>query len=470
MLLFFLDYPETVEWNWIQVKVNGDDFTSYLTPSEQVATLPMRSEIGRASLSFRDDGSMPSIGMWGTITLHAGIASPGTVIWGGCVNAIMLEPQSIHGGSVSLVSVDAQDFSVLLTANEPISERYGGGSNESVVMDYEIVDDLISTYLLPFYDAGSISSSNPVQCDYIQFDNETLRSALNKINERSGKDYGISAGEQFFWRPSNVGTVAHELSESPDYVTTFPMRAKPYYDADGIDQRNAVRVIGGWRESAAQTETFTTDGILYQFQVDYFPQTIISVDLGGISQTVGVYLVDDPADFDVLVWYDQRKFIYQLPPASGKTLTIVYRYPLRVEETVEDAASQAALGLTLWAPTISDASISSVDVAQMIGSAYLARSTAAIERAQVTTTWVGTAGPYLAGQVLKVSATALSWSSKLLQIQNVTARFVARGDTSIVMWDLDLGTPFTVGRSLADFFQNDAAALRPLNYVPLILT
>lgn len=463
------------QYQYLNVRIGTVDFTSYLANSEQTATMPAGSEVGRATLMFRHEGSMPAVPKWGTVVIKAGTAAPGTLVWGGFATRVSTEPQSMDGAASRLVTVDCQSYAIRLTTTEPISETYGGGNNESVTSDNDIVDDLVSTYLPAFYDAGSISSASPVTCSYIQFSEETLRSALNKIQERSVKEYGISEAGVFYYRPAtSAGTLEHKLNsdQNCDYDVDYPMVAKPYSDRDDVEVRNAVRVIGGWTVSAVQTESFVTDGTVYVFQVNYYPQVILSVTLANIAQTVGVYLVDDPADFDVLVHYDARKFYYQLPPSAGKTLEIAYRYPVRVEEDVINSAAVAAVGGTLWGPTIQDSTISDGTVAQTIGSAYLAWATASIARAQVSTSWVGAGGTiYRPGQTLSVSADALDWESELLEIQAVTMRFAPRpggAGSCLTYWDLDVGTPMTVGRSIGEAFSNDPQALRPKNYGPLI--
>lgn len=460
------------QFQYLNIQIGTVDLTPWLANVEQVASVPIGSEVGRATLTFRDDGTLPAIQQWGTVVIKAGTAAPGTAVWGGFATRESSDPIGMHGGTARLVTVDCQSYSIRLATTEPITETYGGGNNESILLDSDIVDNLVYTYLPAFYDAGSISSASPVQCDYIQFSDETLRSALNKILERSSKEYGITAGAKFYYRPAgNAGALQHMLTDQFDFEGTFPMTVKPYYDKDSVEVRNAVRVLGGWTESAVQTENFSTDGVIYEFQVDYFPQTIISVELANIPQTVGVYLVDDPADFDVLVWYDQRKFIYQLPPTSGKTLTILYRYPVRVEADVLNSASIAAVGGTLWGPAIVDSSISDGTVAQLIGSAYLAWATAAIERASVSTSWVGTAALYQPGQTIFVTVAPFNWIEAQLEIQAVTMRFAPRpGGTGacLTYWDLDVGTPMSFGRTLGGAFQ-DAPTLRSKTYAPLIL-
>lgn len=461
------------QFEFMKVQIGTVDFSSYLANVEQIASVPIGSEIGRATLVLRDDGTLPAIPQWGTVIISAGTVTPGTPVWGGFATRQSSDPVSMHGGSARLVTVDCQSFAIRLATTEPITDTYGGGNNESITQDYVVVDDLVSTYLPAFYDAGSISSSSPVQCDYIQFSEETLRSALNKVVERSGKKYGITAAAKFYYRPKNSGAaLEHMLSDNFDLSGTFPMSAKPYYDQDSVEVRNAVRVLGGWTVSAIQTESFTTDGTAYAFQVNYFPEVILSVKLANIVQTVGVYLVDDPADFDLLVHYDARKFYYQLPPSAGKTLEIIYRYPVRVAEDVLNSASITAVGGTLWGPAIVDSSISDGTVAQRIGSAYLAWSTAAIERASISTSWVGTAALYEPGQICYVTAAAFGWIEAELEIQAVTMRFAPRpGGTGLCLtyWDLDVGTPVSIGQSLGEVFRDDPTALRPKNYAPLIL-
>lgn len=457
------------QYQYMKVQIGTVDFTSYLANTEQTATMPAGAEVGRATLTFRDEGSMPAIPKWGTVVISSGTAAPGTPVWGGYATRQSCDPVSMHGGTVRMVTVDCQSYAIALSTTPPITETYGGGDNDSILQDSAIVTDLVATYLPAFFDGGSISSANPVQCDYIQFSDETLRSALNKVVERSAKEYGITAGADFYYRPTgSAGTLGHQLSDAPDNSDSFPMQAKPYSDRDDVEVRNAVRVVGGWTLSAVQDETFTTDGIAYSFVVNYFPQDIIRVRLANVVLSVGVYLVDPPADFDVLVHYDQRKFIFQLPPSAGKTLEIEYRYPVRVQEDVIDAASVAEVGGTIWGATIQDSSISQATVAQFIGSAYLARSTASIDRGQLTTSWVGTAIPYLPGQIVRVSAQALDWSSNEMEIQSVTMRFAPRpGGTGVCLtyWDLDVGTPVTIGQIIGGVYR-DAPEVRMKTHAP----
>lgn len=457
------------QYSYMNVQIGTVDFTPYLANTEQVATMPIGAEVGRATLSFRNDGTLPTIPKWGTVVIKAGTAAPGTPVWGGYATRQSSEPASMHGGTVSLLTVDCQSYAIRLSTTEPISETYGGGDYDAIILDNAIVANLVETYLPEFYDAGSISNSSPVQCDYIQFSEETLRSALNKIEERSDKEFGITAGADFYYRPRNTAVYSdHKLSDLPDYSNTWPMQAKPYSAIDDVEVRNAVKVVGGWTLSAVQDETFLTDGITYSFQVAYFPQDIIRVRLANIVLSVGVYLVDPPADFDVLVHYDQRRFIFQLPPDAGKTLEIEYRYPVRVEEVVTDAASIAEVGGTIWGPTIQDSSISQASVAQTIGSAYLARATASNVRGQVTTTWAGTASPYLPGQIVQVYALALQWEEEPLEIQAVTMRFAPRpggNGVCLTYWDLDVGSIKSVGHTLGEMYR-DAPEVRVKTFAP----
>lgn len=459
------------QYQYMKVQIGTMDFTRYLSNTEQTATMPAGAEVGRATLTFRDDGSMPAIPKWGTVVISSGTAAPGTPVWGGYATRQSSEPFSMSGGTVRMVTVDCQSYAIALTTTAPITETFGGGDYDSIVLDTAIVSNLVQTYLPAFYDAGSISSASPVQCDYIQFSEETLRSALNKIDERSAKDYGITAAAKFYYRPrSSAGYSEHKLSDVPDYSATWPMQAKPYSDIDDVEVRNAVRVVGGWTLSAVQDETFTTDGIAYSFVVNYFPQDVIRVRLANVVLSVGVYLVDPPADFDVLVHYDQRKFIFQLPPGGGKTLEIEYRYPVRVEETVTNAASIAQVGGTLWGPTIQDSSISQATVAQLIGSAYLDRVTQSNERGQLTTNWVGTVSPYLPGQIIQVYTQALGWDEEPLEIQGVTMRFAPRpggNGVCLTYWDLDVGRIQSFGHTLGGVYQ-DAPEVRAKTSSPAI--
>ena len=107
---------------YMSVQIGTVDFTAYLANTEQIATIATGSEIGRASLTFLDDSSMPEIPKWGTVVISSGTASPGTTVWGGFATRVSSDPLSMSAGSKRVVVVDCQSYVVAMLLPAPISE------------------------------------------------------------------------------------------------------------------------------------------------------------------------------------------------------------------------------------------------------------------------------------------------------------------------------------------------------------
>lgn len=461
-----------MEWNRIKVEIGTVDFTAWLANEEQVATLPNGPEVGRATFSLLDTGTLPAVTEWQALTLYGGGTAATVPIWAGYVTRIGQEPFNETGGTARLVTLDCQSAAVRLLTTEPITAQYGGGDYDYITTDRDVVSHLVNTYLPEFHNSAKIGTADQVQIDYIAFENENLRSALNKVSQRTGRTFGVDAVPEFWYRQKDETGFAtpyqYVLTDAPnwDEVDYVPMTVKPYYDRDAVDLRNKVRVVGGWTLSDVQEETFAGDDATLLFTLAARPDVIVSVVYANLAQTVGLMYVDDPADFDCLVNYDRQYILFDTAPESGKDVVVRYRYRTRVDVTVENAASVAAIG-TLWAPTVEDASISSAAQGSALGSAYLAAGVV-VERVQATTRFsggtAGTVTPWEPGRLVALTTAAFAWDEEQFSLHAVTmrARPMPGGDgVSVVEWDLDLGrSPATVGQVYGGNWNNTAVLPR----------
>lgn len=437
-----------MEWRTVKVIVGGVDLTAHLANREQTAQIPIGGEIGRASLTFIDLGSLPTISPWSRVTIQVTDPAPEVkTIWSGFVARTQFEPLSESAGTNRFVTVDCQSSAVKLLTNQPIDRVYGGGDLESIIFDGDIATDLIQTYAPSMYNSAKIVSTGQVQVDYIGFEGESLRGALSKLAQRSGRQFKVDAVGEIWYGLEDLGATPYTYYLSDvegDWAIddqALPMAVKPSVDVDATGLRNSVRVVGGSTLSTPQTETWAGDSVAYIFQTTYPPDEIVSVSVANTPQTVGIMYVDDPSLFDCLVHYDTRKFFFDTPPPTGKELEIVYRYSVRIDEIVQDVVSVGAIG-ELWAPVLRDNSISAIDQAEALGLAYLA-SLAETTRATLTTRHAGadpTDDIWEPGRSVEVTASALGWTSHTVTINSVTARFVPGGGSCQTYWDLDVGS------------------------------
>lgn len=469
----------TTEWRRISVTVGGNDLTAFLYGNDQTATLPDGPEVGRASITLRYDAEVDALGIndWDEVIIKAGITSATVTVWGGYVTRQSKEPASEMGGNVVINTLDCQSYAIRLVTTQPIEATFNDDVAGDPTQDYDIVGELVNTYLPTFYDSGSISGLSAVVISYIAFTGDNLRQALQKVVNLTRKEYGVTPDKKVYYRPAGGGTTyAYKLSETPDGVTTYPLRGKPVYDIDSIDLRNKIRVVGGWTYSEIVTDSWSGNGSNKIFSLTHKPSVVINVTVSGVDQHVGIDFVDDPADFDVLVNYDTAKLKFTVAPASFAPIVCYYRYNVRPDVTVEDSASVAAIGMTLWAPTLRDDSLSGTADAAAAGSAYLAQQGTTLYRAQLTTVHSGTAGgtivPWTPGGNVYLEINAFGFTaSELMTIKGVTLRAEDRPGGAgycLVHWDLDLGSRLTLGQQVANSYSNTDVINQA--YPPLMLS
>lgn len=452
----------TTEWRRVSVEVGGNDLTNFLYGREQTATLPDGPEIGRASITLRYNPESDGVAIndWDEVVIKVGGTAATVRVWGGYVTRRQYEPFSDAGGGAAVVTLDCQSYAVRLVTTEPIEEQYNASAIDPLD-DEAVVDDLVATYAPYFYDAGLIGGTN-FNLDYIAFSGDNLRQALQKIVNMTHKEYGVRPDKKFYYRDQGGGTTyAYQLAQAADEVTTYPFRSKPVYDVDSIDRRNSIRVIGGWTYSEIIDDSFSGTGAKTDFVLTHRPAVVINITVSGVDQTVGIDFVDDPADFDVLVNYDTKTIKFTAAPGSLAPIHCFYRYNVRPDVTVADAAGITAMGGTIWAPTLRDDSISGTAQAAAAGSAYLSRFGTTLYRMQATTIHSGTAGgtivPWEPGANVVVDVDAFALPSKEMTIRGVTMRAEERpgGDGHcLVHWDLDLGGRLTLGQTVANSFSN----------------
>ena len=181
-----------MDWTSITLHIDGTDYTDYLYNGvEQVATLPYGPEIGRATFALYDAGTMHAINEWSEVVLTAN----SEIVWGGFVTRITSEPHSISGGAGRLTTLDCQSYAILMLTAERLTATFGGGITDrykTMTYDYDVVAEIVKTLAIEVYDEGSISAVTPINLEFISFDHETLRGTLNKIVERTNKEFGIT--------------------------------------------------------------------------------------------------------------------------------------------------------------------------------------------------------------------------------------------------------------------------------------
>lgn len=192
-------------------------------------------------------------------------------------------------------------------------------------------DDAVTTYHV----------SEGVTIPSISFNYITFTAAMKKLCERTGRNWFIDYEKDLHYFPLAQQRAPFDIDD-----TTAKQKGL-VVNKDSTSLKNRIFVRGGTELSAPFTETQKADGTQRQFLLAEKPHDF-SMTVGGVPKTVGIKNIDDPADFEYLLNF-QEKYVEvgsASVPAAGTDMAFTYSYDVPVLVSVEDSASiaeQAAL-------------------------------------------------------------------------------------------------------------------------------
>lgn len=267
--------------------------------------------------------------------------------------------------TVKIWEVKAQDYTYLLD-RKLVVETY-----ENVPAD-EIVRDIIAKYGDGVFTVNHVQYGAPV-VELIVFDYKRPSECLKELADYVGWDWYVDYDKDiWFFDPKTLNQPASMALEAGAKFRNL----KHTIDTQGL--RNRVYVRGGTMLSDPWTYEIKADGSARAWVLPHKPHDL-SMTVGGSPVTVGIENVDEEANFDYMMNY-QEKYVRcsaQIPtPASGTTMSFTYRYDIDVITMVEDIASQQAIakvqgGDGVYEHVIVDDSLTTIDAAEAAGMADL---------------------------------------------------------------------------------------------------
>jgi len=110
--------------------------------------------------------------------------------------------------------------------------------------DQYIILDLFATYL-PSIDTANVSSTATLTT-FDATEGESMRSVLQKLQEKTGAIYYINAEAQLHWFLPSARPAPFTLGEEPDLATIFPFERETFrYSMEWRNPANSVKVKGG---------------------------------------------------------------------------------------------------------------------------------------------------------------------------------------------------------------------------------
>lgn len=168
---------------------------------------------------------------------------------------------------------------------------------------------------------------------------------------------------------------------------------------DDTNIRNRVYVRGGSKNSDLTTYRVSADGEQDFWILPYKPSEL-SMTVGGITKTIGIANIDDEADFDYLLNFQEKTVFLasDTKPTSGTSMQFTFRYQIPVLVAVEDRSSIEEVGQ--FEHAIFDKSIKTTELARERASAEITDYGNSIVDASFKTLENG----FMAGQYLNLNA------------------------------------------------------------------
>lgn len=336
-----------------------------------------------------------------TIGEEVVVTKGGVRIFGGVIVRIYEKAKSAQ---ILEYTIQCNDYSQFLK-RELVTERY---ANTTVGA---IISDLVTNYTTDGFTTDGVVGSQAIES--FSFNRLNVADCLQKLADAISFSWYVDYEKDIHFFPKNAESGPTLTDTSGNYITDSLEIVE-----DLTQIRNSVLVQGGEAVSDnPRVETFNGDGTKSQFALANKFDSLPTVEVGGVAQTVGVEFLDDDGDFDCM-WNFNEKYIRftagNTPGAGTNNIEVsgTYLYPIVIR--VPAPSSIGAYGVYEFA--ITDKSIRSQDEAIERALAELRTYQSTLHEGSFRTYDDG----FRSGQVIRINSTRRAKDIDVL-VQAVTA-------------------------------------------------
>lgn len=257
-------------------------------------------------------------------------------------------------------SVECDDYSAVLD-RRLVVESY------SAQTAAYIIEDIITKYVDTGF-TSSIASGSPT-IESITFDYVPVSECLKELADYVGWAWTISPTKVIsFYNPEVL------LQPGPIQIVPGAAFNDLKFNINTTNLRNRVYVKGGSMLSNYTTYEYKADGVATSWPLPY-SMVDASIEVGGVSKTLGVENLHKPEDYDYLFNYNEPRLLCgsgTSAPADGTTISLTFKYYIDVITMAEDLASQAAIAAVqgndgVYEYVISDDALVTLEAAEAAG-------------------------------------------------------------------------------------------------------
>lgn len=319
---------------------------------------------------------------------------------------IEAEYERLGSGEV-ILSLAAIDYTRDLDRNLVV-EAYEGQT------DKQIIEDIIARYC----QGTGITATNVIEgvtINKITFNYIQPSQCFRKLCELTGRSWYLDYDKDVHYFPLTTNVAPFDIDSTTSNYSGLKIRK------DNSDVRNRVYVRGSTYLSDSTTISQVADGEQTIFILPNKPHDF-TLKEGGVTKTVGIKNIDDPASYDYLLNY-QEKYVEKAngtPPAASTVMEFTYKYDIPILVAVEDKDSIEDIGQFEYA--IFDTNIQNQDDARARALAELTDYADSIVDGSFVTYTDG----FRAGQYININLSDFNVNEDYL-IQKVIAKSIGGG-------------------------------------------
>lgn len=381
----------------IQITANAVDITTQVRPDTFSREQNITSKIDTCRFTYRKYGSrtyVPAVGH------EVNVLDGATKIFSGKIVDIV---QRVEGKNILVYEIQCNDWTYVADQKLYVDSH----TNETAK---EIVDNIVASLSsLGITGTNVEASADSFTIEFLQFDYARVSDALREIADMIGYDWYIDYDKDLHFFPKGNSSAPFSLDDTGG---KYIYRSLVLRDSDK-QIKNTIYIVGADYVGSTTTDKVGTgDGNQKRFPLPYKYDVKPTLTVGGVSKTVGIDFIDNPASFDALWNFQEKVMNFTAAPASGAVeVTGVPLIPLLLKLTAP--GSVAAKGTYEF--KIVDKTLKTQDAVRKRAQAELDAYADSITEAEFDTAESG----LIAGHRLNVSSTARGIASTDYVVQQI---------------------------------------------------
>ncbi len=234
----------------------------------------------------------------------------------------------IPGTAIKFHSIEAADLSSILDwrmADYAAEDKLAGDAVREILSEYLGEEGVTEGYI----EGGNLM-------DEIAISNKSVYEGFSKLAEACGFVCYLDYDLKLYFHSRTLYAAEWSVSDGADILqdSLTITRGNEKY-------RNTEIVVGGYEETAEQTEAFLGDGTTKTFPLGYPVNRVTSVAVAGAAKTIG-QKGTDAGSYECYYAVESETLTFETAPAQSASIVVVYYGLWKSKSKAEDLTAIAA--------------------------------------------------------------------------------------------------------------------------------